>query len=388
MAYPSNDNVCDVAIVGAGLAGGLLALALKRKHPGLDVRLIDAGDSVGGNHLWSFFGTDVAEEDRWLLAPLVVHGWRDYEIAFPAHARTIAATYYSIESSRLDEVVRAALPSHAVMLGRKVGNVSPTAVAFVDGDRLEATGVIDARGVGDLSTLELGWQKFLGREIACDAAHGVERPVVMDATVKQIDGYRFVYVMPFSDTRLFVEDTYYSDSPTLNVRAVSQRLDRHVADKGWAGETVREEQGVLPVAIGGDFEAYWRSGGAKVAKAGMRAGLFHPTTGYSLPDAVRTACMIAGLRDFAGADLHRLTHDHALTTWGSRRFYRMLDAMLFRAAEPDGRYRVLERFYRLDRHLIGRFYAGRSTMGDKARILMGKPPVPVGRALHAIRGIR
>jgi lycopene beta-cyclase len=388
MAYPSNDNSCDVAIVGAGLAGGLLALALKRKHPELDVRLIDAGDSVGGNHLWSFFGTDVADEDRWLLAPLVVHGWRDYDIAFPAHSRTIPATYYSIESTRLDEVVRAALPEHAVMLGRKVGNVSPTAVAFVDGDRLEATGVIDARGIGDLQTLELGWQKFLGREIACDVPHGVERPMVMDATVKQIDGYRFVYVMPFSETRLFVEDTYYSDSPTLNVRAVSQRLDRHLADKGWAGETVREEQGVLPVAIGGDFEAYWRSGGAKVAKIGMRAGLFHPTTGYSLPDAVRTACMIAGLRDFAGADLHSLTHRHARTTWEGRRFYRMLDAMLFRAAEPDGRYRVLQHFYRLDRKLIGRFYAGRSTLADKARILTGKPPVPIGRALHAIRGIR
>jgi lycopene beta-cyclase len=388
MVYPSNDNRCDVAIVGAGLAGGLLALALKAKHPALDVRLIDAGDSVGGNHLWSFFGTDVAEADRWLLAPLVVHGWRDYEIAFPAHGRTIAATYYSIESARLDQVVRAALPPHSLMLGRKVGNVSPTAVAFVDGDRLEATGVIDARGVGDLQTLELGWQKFLGREIATDAPHGVERPIVMDATVKQIDGYRFVYVMPFGERRVFVEDTYYSDSATLNVRAVSQRLDRHVADKGWTGATVREEQGVLPVAIGGDFEAYWRSGGAKVAKVGMRAGLFHPTTGYSLPDAVRTATMIAGLSDFTGADLHRLTHDHARTTWEERRFYRMLDAMLFRAAEPDGRYRVLEHFYRLNPKLIGRFYAGRSTMGDKARILMGKPPVPIRRALGAIRGIR
>jgi lycopene beta-cyclase len=210
----------------------------------------------------------------------------------------------------------------------------------------------------------------------------------MDATVMLIDGYHFVYVMPFSANRVFVEDTYYSDSATLNVRAVSQRLDRHVADKGWTGATVREEQGVLPVAIGGDFEAYWRSGGAKVAKVGMRAGLFHPTTGYSLPDAVRTATMIAGLSDFTGADLHRLTHDHARTTWEERRFYRMLDAMLFRAAEPDGRYRVLEHFYRLNPKLIGRFYAGRSTMGDKARILMGKPPVPIRRALGAIRGIR
>ena len=388
MAHPSNSDACDVAIVGAGLAGGLLALALRAKHPELDVRLIDAEDSVGGNHLWSFFGTDVAEADRWLLAPLVVHGWRDYDVAFPAHRRTLANTYYSIESERLDAVVRAALPSRALMLGRKVAGASATAVTFQDGERLEATGVVDARGPGDLSTLELRWQKFLGREIELDGPHGVERPVVMDATVKQIDGYRFVYVMPFSERRLFVEDTYYSDSPTLNARAVSHRLDLHMVEKGWAGETVREEQGVLPVAIGGDFESYWRSGGARTAKAGMRAGLFHPTTGYSLPDAVRLATMLAGRRDFAGADLHDATHGYARAKWEERRFYRMLDAMLFRAAEPQARYRILERFYRLDPKLIGRFYSGQSTMIDKARILLGKPPVPIGRAVAAIRGVR
>lgn len=375
---------CDVAIVGAGLAGGLLALALANRHPGLDVRLIDAADHVGGNHVWSFFGSDVATADRWIVEPLVCHGWRSYDVAFPAHARTIAETYYSIESDRLDAVVRAKLPPQALMLGRKALAASPTAVVLADGDRIEATGVIDARGTGDLGCLDLGWQKFVGREIACDAPHGRDRPTVMDATVKQVDGYRFVYVLPFAADRVFVEDTYYSDRAELNRRDIALRLDRYAADHGWTGETVREEAGVLPVAMGGDFDAYWRSGGRSVAKAGMRAGLFHPTTGYSLPDAVRTAAMIAARRDFAGEDLHDATHALAKATWEERGFYRMLDTMLFRAAEPEERYRVLERFYRLDARLIGRFYAGQSTMSDKARVLMGKPPVPVGRAVRAL----
>jgi lycopene beta-cyclase len=379
---------CDVAICGAGLAGGLLALALAKKHPGLDVRLIDAADEVGGNHLWSFFGSDVAQGHRWIVEPLVVHGWRDYDVAFPAHARTIAATYYSIESERLDQVVRATLPPRALMLGRKALGVSATAVVLADGDRVEATGVIDARGAGELGALDLGWQKFVGREIATTAPHGRERPMVMDATVKQVDGYRFVYTLPFAADRLFVEDTYYSDKAELNRRAIEQRLDRYIADHGWTGETLREETGVLPVAMGGDFAAYWRAGGAKTPKAGMRAGLFHPTTGYSLPDAIRTAAMIADRRDFSGAALHEATWDFAKAAWDARGFYRMLDTMLFRAAEPEERYRVLERFYRLDARLIGRFYAGTSTMGDKARVLVGRPPVPIGRAVRAIAGGR
>jgi lycopene beta-cyclase len=380
---------CDVAIVGAGLAGGMIALALKARHPTLDVRLIDAADTVGGNHVWSFFGSDVAQEDRWIVAPLVVHAWRGYDVRFPAHARTIDATYYSIESERLDREVRRVLPRHALMLGRKVSGASATAVVLADGDRIEATGVIDARGPGDLSLLDLAWQKFLGRELALTVPHESPRPTVMDATIPQIDGYRFVYCLPFSAERMFVEDTYYSDTPDLDVPVIGARIDEYVARRGWSVESVvREESGVLPVAMGGDFEAYWRSGGARVAKAGMRAGMFHPTTGYSLPDAVRTAAKLASLNDFSGVKLHDATHAMAWATWKARGFYRMLDTMLFRAAEPEERYRILERFYRLSPGLIGRFYAGRSTMTDKARVLTGKPPVPISRAVRAIIGAR
>ena len=378
---------CDVAIVGAGLAGGLIALALARKHPHLDVRLIDVAGVVGGNHMWSFFGSDVDEADRWIVAPLVCYGWRSYDIAFPAHDRQIAATYYSIESERLDAVVRQTLPERALMLGAKVLGASATAVVLEGGDRIEANGVIDCRGPGDLGLLELGWQKFVGRELRLSQPHDDPRPMVMDATVEQIDGYRFVYCLPLAATRMFVEDTYYSDTPNLDRDALAGRIHDYADARGWRVEqAAREESGVLPVAMGGDFEEYWRSGGNKTAKAGMRAGLFHPTTGYSLPDAVRTASLIAGAGDLSGKALHDLTYAHAHQAWKRRGFYRMLDRMLFRAAEPEERYRVLERFYTLSPALIGRFYAGRSTMTDKARILTGKPPVPIGRAIRAITG--
>ncbi len=378
---------CDVAIVGAGLAGGLMALALKRRHPMLDVRLIEGSGTIGGNHVWSFFSSDITEEDRWIVAPLISFGWKSYDIAFPAHRRTIAASYYSIESERLDAVVRTALPGDALILGRKVLGASARAVVLADGDRIEAKGVIDARGPGDLGMLEVGWQKFMGREFRLTEPHDEPRPMVMDATVPQLDGYRFLYCLPFAATRMFVEDTYYSDTPDLDRAVLADRIHDYVAARGWAIEQAsREETGVLPVTMGGDFEEYWRSGGNKTAKAGMRAGLFHPTTGYSLPDAVRTAALVARSTDLSGKALHDLTYGFARRTWRERGFYRMLDKMLFRAAEPEERYRVLERFYRLSPALIGRFYAGRSTMTDKARILTGKPPVPIGRALRAITG--
>ena len=58
--------------------------------------------------------------------------------------------------------------------------------------------------------------------------------------------------------------------------------------------------------------------------------------------------------------------------------------MLFLAARPETRYRILQRFYGLPEPLIGRFYAAQSSALDKLRILAGKPPVSIVPALKAL----
>lgn len=379
---------CDMAIVGGGLAGGLIALALRQRRPDADMRLIEASPTIGGNHVWSFFSSDVADSDRWLSAPLVSYGWTGYDVSFPAHRRHLDTNYYSIESERFDAVVRARL-APGQLIAEKAIEVSANEVVLANGDRVEARGVIDARGPGEMKMLDLGWQKFLGRELILSEPHDLVRPMVMDSAVEQIDGYRFLYSLPFAATRLFVEDTYYSDAPDLDRAALIARIDAYAATKGWRIDHVaREEHGALPVVMGGDFDQYWDASGPGIAKAGLRAGLFHPTTGYSFPDAIRLAAAIAVARDLSSPSLHALTYGMAKRAWLHRRFYRMLDVMLFRAAEPCERYRLLQRFYQLNPRLIGRFYAGRSTLMDKVRILAGKPPVPLGRAVTAMLGSR
>ena len=84
---------CDMAIVGGGLAGGLIALAMAEMRPGLDVRLIEGGDTVGGNHIWSFFASDVGPGDQWIVDKLIAHRWPRYAVAFPKHRRVIDTGY-------------------------------------------------------------------------------------------------------------------------------------------------------------------------------------------------------------------------------------------------------------------------------------------------------
>jgi len=379
MAGQSIDK-CDIAIVGGGLAGGLAALALARQRPDLDVRLVEPGP-VGGNHVWSFFDSDIAKKDRWLVAPLVRYHWPRYDVTFPAYQRTMRMGYKSITGEALAEAVAAALPEGHVIVD-KAKHVAPDHLLLARGGRLSAKRVIDARGAGKFPTLDCGWQKFVGQALTVTGGHGVEHPVVMDATVEQQDGYRFVYLLPFDAETLFVEDTYYSDGPDLDVPLIRERIAAYAAAQGWdVAATTREENGVLPVVIAGDFDRLWPASD-RTARIGARAGMFHATTGYSLPDAVRAVSVLPLLVD--RSDFAEVLRDRARASWRRQRFYRMLGAMLFRAAEPDARYRIFERFYRLSPRLIGRFYAGRSTTADKLRILSGKPPVPIGRAIAAL----
>ena len=53
-------------IAGGGLAGGLAALAFA-KRPELEVLLIEQGASFGGNHVWSFFDSDIPADQRWIV---------------------------------------------------------------------------------------------------------------------------------------------------------------------------------------------------------------------------------------------------------------------------------------------------------------------------------
>tara|TARA_R110000782_G_scaffold117364_4_gene207723 strand:+ start:34399 stop:35730 length:1332 start_codon:yes stop_codon:yes gene_type:complete len=423
---------CDLAIVGAGLAGGLIALAMTAKRPEVRVLLIDGADRAGGNHIWSFFDSDISVKARILLEPLITSRWpAGHEVRFPAYGREIYAGYNSISSlafnTHLQEVLQKRL-----MLGDAVTAIAPNEIRLDSGRIVHTRATIDARGISphfffvssgtkgsgaqldprDLTAypssggynvndpaspdagsflsdasalaLECGWQKFVGQTLRLAAPHNIERPVIMDARVDQSDGYRFVYVLPQDAHRIFVEDTYYTDGPQLDVPIIRQRIADYAAAQGWIIEAVEhEETGVLPVTKGGNFARFWPADDV-VARAGVRAGLFHPTTGYSLPFAAEFALALADKGIVDSATLARWSRAWAKRHWRSGGYYRLLGRMLFDAAPPDQRYRIFERFYRLPAPLIARFYAGQSTLTDKIRILCGRPPVRIRAAMQAL----
>jgi len=386
-----NGRDCDIAIVGAGLSGGLIAAALASRRPEISLRLIEGGESLGGNHRWSWFESDLSPAGRTLMRPFRKTEWNDgYDVAFPGHARTLSSLYRSLSSREFDAALRRLLPEGAIRIGRQAATLDEGGVTFSGGERITARAVIDCRGLPPSPNLAGGWQLFLGRHLRTPRPHGVRRPVIMDATVPQLGiveegAYRFVYVLPLSSDELFVEDTYYASTPALDRGKLSARIDAYCAAHGWEGELLGSEAGVLPVVTGGDFSAFQAEHRiAGVARAGARGGFLHPLTSYTLPFAVETALAIAEDADLPAGQLAAMLEARARGHWRATQFYRRLGAMLFGAAAPQERWRIFERFYRLPQGLIERFYAGRSTLGDRVRILCGRPPVPIVRAIGAL----
>lgn len=378
----------DIAILGGGLAGGLVALALARLRPELTLTVIERNATLGGNHVWSFFASDLPDGAHDLVAPLVEAQWNGYDVVFPKYNRTLETTYCATTSHRLDAALRQALPDHALRTGANVTSCTPTTVQLDDGEAITAGAVIDARGANGFDSITGGWQKFLGQRLKLARPHGLSRPIVMDATVEQADGYRFVYCLPFAADEIFVEDTYYADGAHLDRELLAGRIAQYAQSKGWQVLGIMaEEQGVLPVVAGGDFDRLRGTAGHGAALAGSRAGLFHPLTSYSLPNALRFALALVKQRDLGAPALGRFSERYAREQWNKAWYYRKLTALLFSAAKPDQRYRVMQRFYSLKPRLIERFYAGQSTRADQFRILAGIPPVPVHAALGVLTGL-
>ena len=373
----------DLIIIGGGLSGGLLALACQRAHPERRILMIEGRPALGGNHLWSFLDSDIDAGDKPLLEPLISYGWRQAHVIFPAYQRTIGSQLYGVRSDRFDAVLRATLPPESILTGKTVIDAGPTWVEMESGTRIEAKGVVDARGGADLGLLDPGWRKFVGYELQLAGPHSVRHARIIDAGVEvQEEGLSYCTLLPIEKDTLFIEEVRYGRDPTLNVPGYAKRIFNLAARFGWKIlDSARGQAGVIPITTGGDFDAYWDSGSPGVAKVGVRAALFHPVTGASLPDAARTARMIAEMRDWSGEALHRTLHAHAAKIWGRRDYYRRFARSLLDENALAEQYKPLEVLYTKEPGTIARFHNMRMTMMDRIGLSLGDGPMPLSAAL-------
>jgi lycopene beta-cyclase len=366
----------DIALVGGGLQNGLIALAALRARPRLKLCLIEREPRLGGDrtwHTWCFHSGDVPESMREVVDSITAYRWSGYRVRFPNHERDLDEAYAGTNSDALAAALEAAFESAAgaeLRCGVAARAVGPASVELDDGSSVTADLIVDARGpesyVDGADTA--AFQKFVGADLTLAAPHGLDRPLLMDATVEQIGGFRFYYILPLAPDRVLVEDTTFGGDPLLETEAMVRGCVDYARAAGLEVDRIaRTETGVLAMPWASRAEPP-----AAPLRAGYQGGWFHPATGYSFPVAARLAGFIAGREpaEVIGPELRAL--------WDAQmrqvKFCHRLNKMLFHWFAEGDEWNVFERFYKLPAPLIRRFYALETTAADRARILIGRPP--------------
>ncbi|HEX8641089.1 MAG TPA: lycopene beta-cyclase CrtY [Allosphingosinicella sp.] len=356
-----------VLIAGGGLSGCLAALALARLRPDVPLLIVEERERFGGERFRFVFKSELEGEARALVAPLVEHAWPGFYVAFPGMTRKLKAELGGFAPEALHRAMLKALRPDQYRLGTKVVAVRDDALVLDGGETIKAEGAIDARGAANLSMLRLLYETRVERVVRLAAPHRLDRPVLADAALDQGAGFSFVQIFPVGETSLRIGKALVSERAQPD-EAAEARLDHYLAMRGWeVAHTEDRSSASRPLPVGGDFAAFWRIGGARVAKLGLRGAFLQPHTGRSVADGARIAVAVAGQRDLGGAALHDLVEEQAKQLWKRRELQRDVNAALS-AAKPEARRALMERLYSLEAGTVADFLADRLGLLDRRRV--------------------
>jgi lycopene beta-cyclase len=386
----------EIAIAGGGLSGALLAVTLKILRPEIKVSVVDQAETLGGGHTWSFHEGDLSSilnpkdrgnSDRFeqltqAIKSLITTSWPKYEVLFGEDSRCFERPYHSVQGQNLEPWLRRYLDSPDLELGKEIERLNYGSINYTDGSQKKVDLVIDARGFGK-PMQSAGYQKFVGQFITTQKPHGLDHVILMDARCEQRDGFRFIYVLPWGERQLLIEDTRYSNSASIDTAAFTRDIADYATKHGWHIASIeRQESAALPIPLLSEPMPMTTI----PARIGVGAGLFHPTTGYSFGEALRFAIWFAA-QDLQNTDLtYAAMHDYQRRFWRRTKFLRRLNNMMFLAAAPEQRVRIMEQFYKRSQSLIERFYANQLTSSDCLRLVMGKPPVALRSGIESFFG--
>lgn len=358
----------DIAIAGAGLAGSLIALALRRARPDLSVLLLEAEDEPGRGETWHWLDHQLPEGGGQLLSVLRETSWDSgYEVRFAGLQRRLPGTCHILAPHDLGAALRRELAPGTIRCHARVAALEAGAAVLDSGERIAARTVIDCRGFAAGERLSGAWHHTLTRHLRLPAPHGLACPVTIDASLEQGGSLRFLAVLPLGVDELLVTDHALLPSPRPDRRLASRRIDAYCAARGWPGaELLGHETGCRPVIAAGNFAA-WQDALAVpgVVLAGSRAGLFSPLTGQSVGTTVAMALRIAAEAELPGEQLAALVAGEARRHWAATATERRLAGLLLGSGAGLA---ALERLYNQDEALIRRLDCAALTRADRLRL--------------------
>ena len=286
----------DIAVLGSGPAALSVASACARR--GASVALIAPEPEtpwLPNYCLW----TDEVPPGLQSLAERV---WPEAIVTTELGSHTLRRPYVKLHTHALQSLYWTFLRAGAARV------VSGSATRLEHGDdhttiHLDSGVTMRARVVVDASGASSPFvNRVHGKAAASQTAYGVmlkprrhsfdpDRMVLMD--YRPADGVAaslpsFLYVLPFDDGRVFLEETSLAQRPGMPIEVLRARLDTRLASLGLQdAERLGEEHCFIPMGLGLPTPKQ------RVVPFGAAASMVHPASGYMIAHVLRKADPVA-----------------------------------------------------------------------------------------------
>ncbi len=206
----------NVAIIGAGCAGLLLAQALDRKQ---QIDIFDPRPLPRPDHIWSYW--DFGETYFQLPRTIAKGNWQHWDIITHQGASRLTgqrARYCAISSADYEKHLLAQIEQHsnAQLIAQKVDQCSAEKGMFAV--KTEPATATRYKRIYDSARYRIApnglVQHFLGQWVTTTAnCFDKSAVTLMDFRVSQAEGIHFIYILPLTPRKALIESTVFSAAP-------------------------------------------------------------------------------------------------------------------------------------------------------------------------------
>ncbi|KAL5211947.1 hypothetical protein ABZP36_022794 [Zizania latifolia] len=381
---PARSRPVDLAVVGGGPAG--LAVAQRVAEAGLSVCAIDPSPAV----VWpNNYGVWVDEFEAMGLSHCLDAVWPSASVFIDDRSvKSLDRPYARVarrklKSTMMDRCVAHGVRFHQAKVVKAVHNEASSLLICDDGVAVPATVVLDATGFSRClvqydKPYNPGYQVAYGILAEVDGhPFDIDKMLFMDwrdshlpegSEIKERNRRipTFLYAMPFSPTRIFLEETSLVARPGLAMDDIQERMAARLRHLGIRVRSVEEDERCV-IPMGGPLPVLPQ----RVVGIGGTAGMVHPSTGYMVARTLATAPIVAEsivrFLDSGGGDSSVVGDALSAEVWkqlwpGDRRRQREffcfgMDILL--KLDLDGTRRFFDAFFDLEPHYWHGFLSSR-----------------------------